>query len=288
MTLSLIICSAGRPDSLLATLESLKSVRQPEGVYELLLIENNPESTYAPLIPQLPGWEVRHIHEPVRGLSVARNRGLKEAKGDLIAFTDDDLRFEPGWLIALTAPLMQGKGDAVAGVVRIPAELEEAWMEPWHRIAFASTEHLDMASPEAFVGANFAIQRRVLDKVKSFDEELGAGRLGVGEETLFALQLREAGFKIVGAPDAVVWHHFDPSRKSRESFLKVSEAWGRSNVRMERLRGQSAPSLLPLRRLLARYRLSKHRRQLPQGPSPMDVVESTLVKNVAYFEAWRG
>lgn len=287
MSLSLIICSAGRPDSLLATLESLRPVQLPDGPCELLLIENNPESTYAPLIPDLPGWTVRHIHEPVRGLSVARNRGLREAKGEVIAFTDDDLRFEPDWLKALVAPLISGVGDAVAGEVRIPPELEEPWMEPWHRIAFASTEHLNMSQPEAFVGANFAIHRRVLDKVATFDEELGAGRLGVGEETLFALQLQEAGFRIVGAPAAVVWHHFDASRKSREAFIKVSEAWGKSNVRMERLRGQSPPSMLVLRSLLSRIRLARHRRGMVRSESPMDVVESTLIKNVAYFAAWR-
>jgi glucosyl-dolichyl phosphate glucuronosyltransferase len=284
VSLSLIICSAGRPDSLLRTLESLKSVERPDGHCELILIENNPESSYGSLIPDLPGWQVRHIHEPTRGLSVARNRGLKEASGEIIAFTDDDLRFEPDWLKRLVAPLGHGV-DAVAGAVRIPKELEEPWMEPWHRIAFASTEHISMEQPKAVVGANFAIHRRVLEKVPAFDEELGAGRLGVGEETLFAEQLLEAGYAITGTPDAVVWHHFDPSRKTRESFIRASEAWGRSNAYIDFKRGIRI-SLPGLRLLKAKLQLALHRRK-PRGPGPMDVLESTLIKHCAYLAAMK-
>jgi GT2 family glycosyltransferase len=64
-----------------------------------------------------------------------------------------------------------------------------------------------------------AFSRRVLSRVPAFDVELGPGALGLGEDSLFALQLREAGYVIVGAPDTVVEHHCDASRLLRVNWL---------------------------------------------------------------------
>jgi glucosyl-dolichyl phosphate glucuronosyltransferase len=282
--ISVIICSAGRPEPLKATLESLEQVATPHGrKAELLLIDNNASPTYQGLLDEnsLP-WDKRYIHEPTRGLSNARNRGVAESKGEVIVFTDDDMWFEPDFLVALTRHLLDGTADAVAGAIKIARELEEPWMEPWHRIAFASTEHLDMDDPKGFVGANFGFHSRVLKDVPGFDVELGAGKLGTGEETVFASQLIKAGYRIVGVPESVVWHHFDPSRKSRESLMKASEAWGKSNAWIDYKYNGLRVKQLGLRLLKAQMQLRAHRMTVKRGASPMDVKESTLVKNIAY------
>jgi len=156
-------------------------------------------------------------------------------------------------------------------------------MEPWHRIAFASTEHLDMADPKGFVGANFGFHTRVLKDIRGFDVELGAGKLGTGEETVFASQMIKAGYRIVGVPSSIVWHHFDPSRKSRESLMKASEAWGKSNAWIDHKYNGVRVKQLGLRLLKARMQLALHRLRVKRGESPMDVKESTLVKNIAYL-----
>jgi glucosyl-dolichyl phosphate glucuronosyltransferase len=277
-----IVCSAGRYEPLAATLRSLAEVQLP-GEAELILVDNNPQPQYQDL--PFSAWEKRYVHESKRGLSCARNRGLKEARGEIIAFTDDDLRFEPDFLVELVKPIQDGLGDAAAGTIKIAPELEESWMEPWHRIAFASTEHLDMQDPKGFVGANFAFHSRVLESVPGFDEELGAGKLGTGEETLFAQQLLDKGFRIVGAPKSVVWHHFDPSRKTRESLHRASEAWGRSNAYIDfHYRGLRLGAL-GLRRMKSLIALQMNRLKGKRGASPMGVQESTLIKNIAYYKA---
>jgi hypothetical protein len=79
-------------------------------------------------------------------------------------------------------------------------------------------------------GANFAFRRSILDKVPRFDPELGPGRLGFWDDTLFSLQVEQAGFKILAAPLAVVEHHFAPSRLLRSSFLRRAEGEGRCNA----------------------------------------------------------
>lgn len=64
-----------------------------------------------------------------------------------------------------------------------------------------------------------AFARRVLARVPAFDPELGPGRLGFCEDSLFCLQLREAGFRMATALDVVVEHHPDPARISAQSFM---------------------------------------------------------------------
>lgn len=73
-----------------------------------------------------------------------------------------------------------------------------------------------------------AISREVLGKVPGFDIELGAGALGTSEETLFAAQLRQAGYPICSRLDVCVEHHFQPSRLNRDAWLEAAAKQGAS------------------------------------------------------------
>jgi hypothetical protein len=85
-------------------------------------------------------------------------------------------------------------------------------------------------NPGVVFGASMALSRRVLDKVPGFEPELGAGRLGSGEETLFAWQALQAGYRITAAFDVTVEHHPDPSRLSREAYLGAALKRGRAHT----------------------------------------------------------
>jgi hypothetical protein len=80
------------------------------------------------------------------------------------------------------------------------------------------------------VGANMGICRAVLRRVPQFDIELGAGALGFGDEQLFALQLLQSGYHIVGGQHISVEHHFDPSRLLRSSWIDAAIKRGRSQA----------------------------------------------------------
>jgi hypothetical protein len=75
-----------------------------------------------------------------------------------------------------------------------------------------------------------AFSRDVLRKVPAFDEELGPGALGFGDEELFALQLQKAGYKIFGCLNVEVEHHFQPSRLLRRAWLDGAARRGRVNA----------------------------------------------------------
>lgn len=132
------------------------------------------------------------------------------SKGDILLFTDDDVRPEHVWIPTMCAPIAEGRADAVAGGIEIAAHLRREWMEGFHRDFLASTEALDPGSIGAMIGANCAFSRSVLNKVPAFDPELGPGALGFCDDVLFSRQLVNAGYRLTAVFDYPVTHHFDP------------------------------------------------------------------------------
>jgi glucosyl-dolichyl phosphate glucuronosyltransferase len=231
VTVSIIICTRNRADNLRQTLVSMDSVDVPVGLNpEILVVDNGSTDGTAMVVKRHKSSKVpiMHVFEATPGLSHARNTGLSRSKGDVILFTDDDLRFPKTWLSSMTTPIVEQKADAVGGSVELAPHLLRPWMKLTHRTWLASTERFDPSEPRELVGANMAFSRKILDTVPSFDTELGAGALGFCEDTLFSWQLRKAGFKISEASDAKVIHHLDVSRILRSNWLSAAKARGRS------------------------------------------------------------
>jgi len=197
---------------------------------ELLVIDNASDDRTPEVVAQspLPQITIRHIREDRIGLSTARNRGLAEAKGDILLFTDDDVRPCKQWIEGMSEPITTGRTDAVAGTILIAPHLRRPWMEPIHYAYLASNEHIAHHRPTALIGASMGFSRRVLERVPAFDEQLGPGALGFRDDVLFSNQLTSAGYRLTRAMDYPVVHHFDPARLSRASFLKRAKQEGRS------------------------------------------------------------
>lgn len=227
-SVSIIICTRDRAASLARTLAAIRDVALPPGTDCEVLVVDNASTDDTEAVARAA--QVRYLREPARGLARARNTGLAAARGDVLVFTDDDVRPEREWLTRLTAPILSGEAEAVAGGVRLAPHLARPWMSAYHRAWLAGTDDLDPQHPSRMVGANMAIARTVLTRVPSFDPELGSGALGCGEDTLFALQVREAGFRIAAALDAAVEHHFEESRLRRTRWLAAARRMGRSDA----------------------------------------------------------
>lgn len=226
--ISLIICTRNRADDLQATLAALALSKLPEGLTaELIVVDNGSVDRTRQVVESIGTGALgkRYLFEPLPGKSRALNCAMAVARGEVIAFTDDDVRAPPDWLGALTRPLFSGAADVAVGKVVIASHLERPWITPAHRVYFGSTEMTQMPD---FVGANVALHRRVLERVPDFDVRLGPGQLGYGDDTLFALRLARAGFRFRYVEEAVVEHHFDPARLSRESLLEMNRRFGRT------------------------------------------------------------
>ena len=287
-SVSIIICTRNRADSLKPTLESLRQLEIPDNYStELIVVDNDSNDGTAQLVQELhlPNLPLRYINERRRGKSHCLNTALAAAHGEIILWTDDDVRAPKDWIAGMCQLIEKGEADVTAGEVALAPHLERDWMTPFHRGWLADTRGLP--KERLPFGVNMAFHRRVLKAVPSLDTDLGPGALGSGEEILFALQLKQAGFRIVAA-SPVIEHHFEHSRllyfawKKRACVEGRIEAyycyhWLHGKVRLARLRAQ-------FKRLqLAWYRLS-HGTVAEDGEG-CAVEEAYLIK---YLEFFRG
>ncbi|MEY2513494.1 MAG: hypothetical protein QOJ89_852 [bacterium] len=220
--MSVIVCTRDRPDSLRVALRSLLACSYPD--LEVIVVDNAPLTDAASrVVAELSDDRVRCVLEPRPGLSRARNLGVREARGDIIAFTDDDVIVDPLWLRALARGLRRDPSvGCVTGLVPA-AELETpaqhyferkvGWSDDCVPRLFDLREHrVDVplypyAAGTFGVGANFAVTRDALAIVGTFDEALGAGSPAKGGEDIdYFLRLVLAGYAIAYEPAAIVWH----------------------------------------------------------------------------------
>jgi glycosyltransferase involved in cell wall biosynthesis len=231
MDASIIIVTRNRAEDLRQTLAAMNALEIPSGAaVELLVVDNGSTDGTAAVVAGcgLAHLQVRHVVEPQPGQSRGRNRGLAEARGNIVLFTDDDVRPPAGWIAGMCEPILDGRADAVAGGVTLAPRLLRPWMTTTHRSWLASTEWLERGKPQSMVGANMAFSKKVLERVPEFDPQVGPGALGFGDDGLFASQLLAAGFRIHDGVGIAVEHHFESSRLGREAWLSAARRRGES------------------------------------------------------------
>ncbi len=291
---SIIIATSGRPKALEETLYSLATIRlNADWLVELLLVENGSRAGVEHLLGVLPDnlfSSVRYLFEPASGKSRALNLALTHARGEILLFSDDDVRFPSDWVGRMCEPIVSGSADAVAGGVKLAPHLLRPWMTRTHRAWLASTaDYLSANDPSEICGANTAIHRRVFDQVSGFDPELGPGITGGGEESLFSWQIRKAGFRIVGALDVEVEHHPNPERLRYRSWLEAARQrglvrayhlrhWYHEPVPLVHLRKWWLTTKLSLRRWC-----SLKRRPEDEGISPWEL---SYVEELSIYESY--
>jgi glycosyltransferase involved in cell wall biosynthesis len=193
--------------------------------FEVIVVDNAP-STSATVdhIQQVYGDrpQVRYICEDRPGLSLARNCGMKIAKGEILAFTDDDVVVDAYWLLELVRGFSITDNVACVTGLVLPLELEtpaqfwfeeyvgESWSNKWstQRIFDTVNRHVHLFRPgEHGGGSNMAFTAAFLHSVGGFDPALGTGRKVGGGEDHAALFLAIArGYKLVQEPASFVYH----------------------------------------------------------------------------------
>ncbi len=213
LSVSVIVCTRDRPEDLERCLASL--FRLDPAPHEIVVVDNCPTTDATRALCR--GLPVRYLHEAVPGQSRARNRGIAEATGEIVAFTDDDCVVEPGWLSGLAREFADQRVMAVTGVVA-PIELEtpSQYLFEAHGGFQRGFERRDLdgvvvdpatAAGTAGAGANAAFRRRVFDQVEPFAEWLGPGTPArAADDNDVFCRILAAGHSIVYDPGQLVWH----------------------------------------------------------------------------------
>ncbi len=232
LKVTVAVCTRDRPEDLAACLDSLQ--RSDYGSFETLVVDNAPSSEATRLLVARRAGRVRYVREPRPGLDWARNRAITEAGGDIIAFTDDDVTVDPGWISALVVPFAtDGTVAAVTGLV-LPAELEteaQVLFERYRsfgrgfvrrRIAPGGgpLAHRYGAAGDYGTGANMAFRRSLFGRIGAFDPALDVGTptRGGGDLDMFFRVLKD-GQVLVYEPRAIVRHRHRRSMEALRSQI---------------------------------------------------------------------
>ena len=231
MKVSVVICTYNRAESLRETLQALQKLKH-ENVpdWEVIVVDNNSsDGTRELLVEQVGKWSrLKTVFEPRQGLSYARNRGIEEAQGEVILFTDDDVIPEPEWMQEILEGMQRHGAQACGGYVApIWESAPPAWLtERFHgflAIRADRTDDYPITDPrQAPFGANMAVARKVFDEVGLFDTERGRkGKvLASGEDGELFERILMAGYPVWFLGSARVHHKVESFRLTKSYIRK--------------------------------------------------------------------
>jgi glycosyltransferase involved in cell wall biosynthesis len=213
---------------------------------------------------------VQYLAVARRGKSYAVNAALQEARGDILALTDDDVVPDPAWLDGLVAALDETGADFVAGRLLPVWETDPPrWLSRSLYGVLAVPDNGDRrltitegGSQIVPLGANMAVRRLVVDRVGGLRVDLGKldGTLRTGEDHEWFLRMIHAGFRGVYEPKARVFHWVPAERLQRSYFRRWVFQNGRDVARLEESYVSRVPRLLGVPRYMWREALAEARR----------------------------
>jgi len=242
---SVVIATCANSETAVSCVEAIQSAAS--GPYEVIVVENRPARSTVKhaLDERFDGDErVRYVEERRPGLACARNAGLRAARGELVAFTDDDVTVDPAWLPAIRASFeADPEVDCMTGLI-LPLELETPAQLLLERFAgyakgfLPRVYALDNPPPDQPLfpytagyfgsGANMAFRTEALRRLGGFDPVLGTGTRARGCEDLdVCIRVLNAGSRLAYEPRAVVWHrHPDTHAHLRRRAFDYGTALG--------------------------------------------------------------
>lgn len=173
--------------------------------YEVIVVDNNSTDGTPGIVSQYP---VRLLYErELQGPHAATNTGVRQARGEIIAFTDADCVVEPDWLRALVAPFADEDVVATGGSIEAyqPASRVERFLQQVK--PFRNCRQISDSFPVSIITGNAAYRADALHAVGLFN-----ANMYTGAEVDLAWRVQWAtGGKVVYVPEAVVYHKFSPS-----------------------------------------------------------------------------
>jgi cellulose synthase/poly-beta-1,6-N-acetylglucosamine synthase-like glycosyltransferase len=224
-------------------LDTILATDYPEDRREIVVVDNGSTDATAAQIRSRP---VRYLHEASRGVSNARNRGITESTGEILAFLDADCLVDPQWLTELVRPFEDPEVGSVGGDLQhvspsTAAERQAArLLGNWQRFAFTS-------NPAYPITANAAYRREVIERIGGFDPHMVRA-----QDVELGLRFQErSGRRLAYAENATARHR---NRSTQWGFFRQQLGWaygaGLVGAKFEAMGGDpvNAPPIREIRR----------------------------------------
>ena len=237
---SVILPTYRRPEGLRRALASVLDQTFPPSRYEVLVVDNNSPDDTAQVIDEFARAHpdrVRRILETRQGVSYARQAGIDQARGDIIAFFDDDERVARNWLETIVSALETHADVQCVGGKVLPewSAPPPSWLTPDHWSPLGLQDYGDRpllmssANPRGLISANLACRAEVLRTVGGFSPALQRVKDGIGslEDDDWNRRFWKAGGVGLYEPALVVWTDVPPERLTREYHRRWHLGHGR-------------------------------------------------------------
>lgn len=227
---SVVIGTRNRISELQSCLASVSAALGPRD--ELIVVDSASENGAA-VREIVETAQARYYRAEIAGAARARNMGIRQARGGIIAFTDDDAVVAPDWLEKLVEAFADERVAAAVGpVFELGAEPKRLLIE--YRSFQADRDAVSFSRDDkgwferlAFgaigVGANIAVRRETFDRVGLFEESLGQGMDICGDENFFLFSAVNQGLVVANQPLAAVYHPLQtPGRQAELDDSRVA------------------------------------------------------------------
>ena len=237
---SIIVPTYERPAQLSLCLQALARLDYPKESYEIVVVDDGSDSPPDNIGNQFPpGFSLQVLRHKKIGPAGARNFGSQHARGEFLAFTDDDCQPDRGWVRALARYCLTNP-DRIIGGRTVNALPENPYSETSQAIIEAVYSHFNADADNArfFASNNFAVSARLFRHMNGFAEHFQTS-----EDREICARWRAAGRKLIYAPTAIVYHAHDLGLASlwRQHF-----GYGRGARRFHRARSlQGDPPFKP-------------------------------------------
>jgi glycosyltransferase involved in cell wall biosynthesis len=248
--ISVVVCTHNRAGILERMMTSFYAQEGLDRVaYELIIVDNRSTDNTVDVVEKFTGRRgLEYVYEAKQGHTFARNRGIKEARGDIVAFLDDDVLLDPGWLEAMEAAFDETTADIVGGKAYLIFESPAPpWLGPEFRKALSEVDlgekRKDAGDGQRLYGLNIAFRKKRLEAQGGFDESLGrrGEQVQGGDEQELVSRIVRDGGTCLYEPKALVGHLITAERMRWAYFVRLAEASAGTRTRLD------FPATLPIR-----------------------------------------
>jgi GT2 family glycosyltransferase len=220
--ISIVVCTFNGSRTLGECLQAISKIRYPH--FEAIVVDDGSKDNTAAIAAQ---YDVTLIRTPNHGLSHARNVGWQAAKGEIVAYIDDDAYADTDWLTYL-AEAFRGGNYAGVGGPNIPPP-DDGPIAACVANCPGNPQHVLLTDSEAehIPGCNMAFLRSALEAVGGFDTQFRIA----GDDVDICWRLQERGWKLGFSPSAQVWHH---RRNSLRAYWRQQKQYGKAEALLEK------------------------------------------------------